>query len=304
MSATLVAPPDTGPRHDPDRAPSPRRRRGAGWALALAPLAVMLLLAVYPLLLVLGHAFENPDGTRGLAEWSRLFSSPVFTNTILTTVRVAVIATAISIVVGSFLATVMAFVPFPGVPLVVNAINVYLSFPSFLITLALIFVWGNVGVVNGVLASLSGGSAAPVHLLDGQWGVIIAEVIFFTPFVIRPMLAACQGMDLSQVEMASALGARPGRIVRSVIFPEVMPALLAGGSLVLMRTMNEFGIVLFTGAKDVVTLPKLVYTQAIARGNYTAAAIAALVNIGLSVVLYVLYRSVTSRAVGGRHARS
>lgn len=281
----------------------PRRRRGLGpsvW-LAIVPIAVMAALAVYPLMLVLSHAFQAPDGARSLEAWRTLFANPVFRDTIWTTVRVSVISTAICILVGTFLALVMAFVPFRGVSLVVNAINVYLSFPSFLITLALIFVWGNVGVVNGVLHNLGTGSA--VHLLDGQWGVVLAEVIFFTPFVIRPMLAACESTDYGQLEMAAALGARPVRIVRSIILPEIMPALLAGGSLVLMRTMNEFGIVLFTGAKDVVTLPTLVYTQAIARGNYTYAAIAAIVNIGLSVVLYVAYRSVTARAVGGRHAR-
>ncbi len=53
-----------------------------------------------------------------------------------------------------------------------------------------------------------------------------------------------------------------------------------------MRTMNEFGIVLFAGAKDVTTLPTLVYSQAISRGNYQVAAIAALVNIVLSLGLY------------------
>lgn len=277
------------------------RRLGPGAALAVVPVAVMAGFVVYPLLLVLSHAFQAPDGTRSLEAWRTLFANPVFRDTILTTVRVSVIATATCIVVGTFLAVVMAFIPFRGVSLVVNAINVYLSFPSFLITLALIFVWGNAGVVNGVLHNL--GTNRAVHLLDGQWGVILAEVIFFTPFVMRPMLAACEGMDMSQIEMAAGLGARPGRIIRSVIMPEIMPALLAGGSLVLMRTMNEFGIVLFTGAKDVVTLPTLVYTQAIARGNYTYAAIAAIINIGLSVALYVVYRSVTARAVGGRHAR-
>lgn len=281
--------------------PRLRRRPGTGVWLAIVPIAVMVALAVYPLLLVLSHAFQAPDGSRSLEAWRTLFANPVFRDTVLTTVRVSVISTGICIVVGTFLGLVMAFVPFRGVSLVVNAINVYLSFPSFLITLALIFVWGNVGVVNGVLHNLGTNSA--IHLLDGQWGVVLAEVIFFTPFVIRPMLAACEGTDSGQLEMAAALGARPVRIVRSIILPEIMPALLAGGSLVLMRTMNEFGIVLFTGAKDVVTLPTLVYTQAIARGNYTYAAIAAIVNIGLSVVLYIAYRSVTARAVGGRHAR-
>ncbi len=38
---------------------------------------------------------------------------------------------------------------------------------------------------------------------------------------------------------------------------------MAGGSLVLLLTLNEFGIVLFTGAKGVITLPVLIYTRGI-----------------------------------------
>ena len=45
--------------------------------------------------------------------------------------------------------------------------------------------------------------------------------------------------------------------------PEAWPALMAGGSLVLLLTLNEFGIVLFTGAKGVITLPVLIYTRGI-----------------------------------------
>lgn len=289
----------------PPRSPV-RRRQNRAWSgplMTLVPLIVMALFVIYPLLYVLSNAIKNTDGSYGLQAWSDLFGNPVFRDVIWTTVRIAVIATAISLVVGAFLATVMVFVPFRGVSLVINAINVYLSFPSFLVTLALVFVWGNVGIVNGALHGISS-SAPTITLLDGQWGVIMAEVIFFTPFVIQPLVGAYQSMDLTQVEMASALGAKPFRIVRTVILPEAMPTLLAGGSLVLMRTMNEFGIILFSGAKDVVTLPTLVYSQAVARGNYTYAAIAAAVNIALSVLLYACYRVVAARTIGGRNARS
>lgn len=278
-------------------------RPATSWLIGALPIAVMAILVVYPVLLLVGNAVEDSSGGFSVAEWSVLFQNPVFIDTILTTVRVAVIATIGCIVIGTFLAIVIAYVPFRGARVVTAALNVYLSFPSFLITLALVFIWGNVGIVNGAIDAATGGSAPPLHLLDSQWGVILAEVTYFTPFVVRPVLSALEVMDRSQVEVAESLGAGPTRIVGTLILPEVAPALLAGGALVLMRTMNEFGIVLFAGAKDVTTLPTLVYSQAISRGNYQVAAIAALVNIVLSLGLYLLYRQITARALGGSRAR-
>lgn len=96
--------------------------------------------------------------------------------------------------------------------------------------------------------------------------------------------------------MASSLGAGPARIVRRVILPEALPALAAGGSLVLVMCLNEFGIVLFTGAKDVTTLPMLVYGKAILESDYAAACVVAVVNIAISVGLFGLYRVVGKRA--------
>ncbi len=82
----------------------------------------------------------------------------------------------------------------------------------------------------------------PVDFLYSPWGVILAEVTIYTPFVMRPLLAAFSLIDVAQIEVASSLGARPGRIVRQVILPAAIPALLAGGSLCLLLTVNEFGI--------------------------------------------------------------
>ncbi len=134
----------------------------------------------------------------------------------------------------------------------------------------------------------------------GKWGVILAEITFYTPFVMRPLLAAFSQLDSALIEVASSLGARPLQIIREIIVPEAVPALLAGGSLCLLLTLNEFGIVLFIGAKGVITLPMVIYGKAIQEFDYTAGCVAAVVNIALSVGLYLLYRFLLSRSGGGR----
>ncbi|MGW4036427.1 2-aminoethylphosphonate ABC transporter permease subunit [Streptomyces sp. NPDC004778] len=279
-------------------APGPARSRTVpAWVWALPPVAVLALAFLYPLALVLQQSVTPDDGSGvSLAPYADVFASEAFRDALTTTVWLAVGSTVGCLVLGFALALVIAFVPFPGGKAVARFVDVFLSFPSFLITLALLFVYGSVGMANGLWTDVTGAADGPFHFLTTPWGVLLAEITYFTPFVMRPLLAAFSQLDTGQLEVASSLGAGPVRIIRQVILPEALPALAAGGSLVLVMCLNEFGIVLFTGAKDVTTLPMLVYSKAILESDYPAACVVAVVNIAISVGLYSLYRVVSRRA--------
>jgi len=131
-------------------------------------------------------------------------------------------------------------------------------------------------------------------------GVIAAEITFFTPFVVRPLLASFSMLPKAHLNVAASLGASPLRVFRSVVLPEAWPALTAGGGLVLLLTLNEFGIVLFTGAKGVTTLPVLIYTRGIVTFDLPGAAVIATVQIALSLSLYGAYRVAFARLTAQR----
>ncbi|MFE4279489.1 MULTISPECIES: 2-aminoethylphosphonate ABC transporter permease subunit [Streptomyces] len=290
----------TGPATTPDRASGGRARAGVrvvpAWLWGVPPVVVLALVFLYPLALVVQQSLTPENGGGAFDAYVSVFASHGFREALGTTVWLAVGATVGCLVLGFALALVIAFVPFPGAKGVAKFIDVFLSFPSFLITLALLFIYGTVGLANGVWSDLTGAADGPFHFLATPWGVLLAEITYFTPFVMRPLLAAFSQLDTAQLEVASSLGARPARIVRRVILPEALPALAAGGSLVLVMCLNEFGIVLFTGAKDVTTLPMLVYGKAILESDYSAACVVAVVNIAISVGLFGLYRVVSKRA--------
>ncbi|WP_432102330.1 2-aminoethylphosphonate ABC transporter permease subunit [Streptomyces sp. bgisy091] len=293
------APPPVPSTDDPARPRRPwRGAPGTTPALlwALPPVVALALAFLYPLVLVVQQSFTPDEGGTSLEPYNEVFASESFRSALMTTVWLALGSTAGCLVLGFVLALVIAFVPFPGARAVARFVDVFLSFPSFLITLALLFVYGSVGLANGVWTGVTGASEGPFHFLTTPWGVLLAEITYFTPFVMRPLLAAFSQLDGAQLEVASSLGAGPARVVRRVILPEALPALAAGGSLVLVMCLNEFGIVLFTGAKDVTTLPMLVYTKAILESDYPAACAVAVVNIVISVGLYGVYRVVSRRA--------
>ncbi|WP_343982473.1 2-aminoethylphosphonate ABC transporter permease subunit [Kribbella koreensis] len=252
------------------------------------PLLVLVGLVVYPLVLVAQESF-----TGGFATWRAVVGSGEFRAALVRTVQIAVCSTVGCMVVGTFLAVVISFVPFPGARVIAGMVDAMLALPSFLVALSFTFVYGSAGVL-GALVGDSG-------FLTTPWAVILAEITFYTPFVMRPLLGAMGQIPRVQLDVAASLGGGPWRVLRQVVLPEVKPALAAGGGLTLLLTLNEFGIVLFLGARDTTTLPMLVHTKGIVMFDYPGACVIAVVQVVLSIGLYVAMRAVLTRQ-GGRRA--
>lgn len=177
---------------------------GARLLWALPPVALLALVFLYPLALVVRQSFRPDTGGTSLQPYADVLASQVFREALWTTVWLAGASTAGCLVLGFVLALIIAFVPFPGARAVSRFIDVFLSFPSFLITLALLFVYGTVGMANGVWTGVSGAAEGPFAFLNTPWGVLLAEITYFTPFVMRPLLAAFSQLDTGQLEAASS----------------------------------------------------------------------------------------------------
>jgi 2-aminoethylphosphonate transport system permease protein len=265
------------------------------------PLFVLALAFLYPLALILIQALTTPAGAITLSHFTTVIFTELFRSALLHTIEIAVASSTGCLVLGFTIALILSFVPFPGGRDIARFIDTFIALPTFLMALAFTFIYGSAGVINGILIQFFGFEIPPVEFLYSIWGVILAEVTVYTPFVLRPLLAAFSLIDTAQIEVAGSLGAKPWQIVREIILPAALPALLAGGSLCLLLTVNEFGIVLFIGAKGVITLPLLVYGKAIQEGDYSAACVIAAINIVLSLSLYSLYRTAIAK-LGGKSA--
>ncbi len=280
---------------DTTLATRPRSPLDLGGFWIVPPAAVLALLFFYPLVLIIRQALIGEDGITSLSGFTQVLEARFFLSALLNTAVIAASATVGCLVLGLVLALILAFVPFPGSVFVARLIDTFIALPTFLVTLAFTFLYGSAGILNGALMKTFALSLPPVDFLYSSWGVILAEVTVYTPFVLRPLLAAFYLVDRGQIEAASILGARPFRIVYDVILPAAVPALIAGGSLCLLLTVNEFGIVLFIGAKGVITLPLLIYDKAIQESDYQVACIIAVVNIALSLGLFGFYRLAAGR---------
>ena len=265
------------------------------------PLLILVALFFYPFALIVMQALGGDQHVFSLANFERVMHTRQFANGIYNTIQIAVSASIGCLALGFIFSLVIAFVPFPGARFIGRLIDTFISLPTFLVALAFTFVYGSAGLINQSLVQTLHLQFPPLDFLYTRWGVILSEITVYTPFIMRPLLACFSQLDSAQIEVASSLGARPWRIIRQIILPAALPSLLAGGSLCLLLTVNEFGIVLFIGAKDVITLPLLIYNKAIQEFDYTTACVIAVVNIALSLGLYVCYRAIVS-FFGGRRA--
>ncbi|GAA6755004.1 iron ABC transporter permease [Thermus thalpophilus] len=114
-------------------------------------------------------------------------------------------------------------------------------FLAVLLTLPLA-IPGYVGAY--VLLSATGpGGILPLPRLEGYWGALWVLSLITYPYLFLGLRAAFLGLDPSQEEAARTLGLGPLRAFFQVVFPQLLPALLAGYLVVGLHVLGDFGTV-------------------------------------------------------------
>jgi len=155
------------------------------------------------------------------------------------TVLTALGAAIFNGVYGLALAWVLVRYEFPGRRLLDTLIDVPFALPTAVAGLALTALFAENGWFGAPLASLG------IWVAYTPLGIMIAMTFTSLPFVVRTVQPVLEDLGSDMEEAARSLGAGDARIIRSVIFPEVFPAFLAGVSLSFARNLGEFGAVVF-----------------------------------------------------------
>jgi molybdate transport system permease protein len=80
-------------------------------------------------------------------------------------------------------------------------------------------------------------------------GLVLGSMVFSLPFMVNPILSGFDALPRSLTEAAYVLGKSPWRTLRSVLLPNLRPAVLSGSALAFAHTLGEFGVVLMIGGK-------------------------------------------------------
>jgi molybdate transport system permease protein len=78
-------------------------------------------------------------------------------------------------------------------------------------------------------------------------GLVVGSVIYSLPFAVQPIVAGFSAVDGSLIDAARLLGARPIRLVRTILVPLAGRSLLTAAVLSFLHTLGEFGVVLMLG---------------------------------------------------------
>ncbi|MGP3981181.1 ABC transporter permease [Streptomyces sp. KR80] len=230
-----------------DASRTARRPQGpAQWALLWSALAVVALLILLPLGVLVERSLAGPDGY-GFAFYRALQSAADSGGTFVVapleavwnSLRYAVVATAIALVVGGLAAAALTrragrvlrgFDALLMLPLGVSAVTVGFG---FLITL----------------------DEPPLDLRSSWFLVPLAQALVGVPFVVRTMLPVLRAVDERLREAAAVLGASPLRAWREVDLPLVRRALLVAAGFAFAVSIGEFGATVFIARPDNPTLP-------------------------------------------------
>jgi len=280
------------------RAAVKRRERAAQWHLLFIAVVVLGPLVIYPLVRLVALSLSGPHGI-GLEAYAAFFGNPETRGVIGTTLWILFASAGLASLLGVALASLLFFKPFPGARMVTRFLELFVAFPSFLVAFTLIFLYGSQGSVSIGLQRLFHLQAPPLDFLFGVGGVILAEVVFYAPFVVRPTLASFATLDMRLIEAARSLGASGSMVAFKVILPLAWPGIAAGTILCFLLTLNEFGILLVLGSAHLITLPVAIYSSATVDLDLPTAAAGAVVMLVMSLSLYALYRQVNRRNVKG-----
>jgi 2-aminoethylphosphonate transport system permease protein len=276
---------------------SAARRRNGLAHLNIAVLTVLVLgpLVIYPLLRLVWLSLSAAHGLSFQA-YSSFFHNPDTRGVIGTTLWVLCASAGLASILGVLIAALLFFKPFPGTRLLTRFLELFVAFPSFLVAFTLIFLYGTQGSISIGLQQLFHLDAPPINFLFGIGGVILAEVVFYAPFVVRPTLASFALLDMRLVEAARSLGANTAMVAWRVVLPLAWPGIAAGTILCFLLTLNEFGILLVLGSARLITLPVAIYSAATVDMDLPTAAAGAVVMLAMSLSLYALYRRANRRS--------
>jgi 2-aminoethylphosphonate transport system permease protein len=276
-----------------------QRRRRRTWLHGLNQAAILLLvlgpLIVYPLARLVWLSLDSEHGV-GLQAYRSFFSNPETRGVLGATLAILGTSAGLASLLGVSLAALLFFKPFPGARLLTRFLELFVAFPSFLVAFTLIFLYGSQGSIGIAAQHLFGLSEPPFNFLFGSGGVILAEVIFYTPFVVRPTLASFALLDMRLLEAARSLGAGLLTVAWRVVLPGAWPGIAAGVILCFLLTLNEFGILLVLGSAHLVTLPVAIYAAATVDLDLPVAAAGAVTMLAMSLALYAVYRRLNRRA--------
>ena len=261
--------------------PKQRRRLVPGFSLTLGfTVTYLSLIVLFPLVMV----FVKTSGL-GWDGFLKAISSPRVIAACKLTFGASALAAVINALFGFVLAWVLVRYRFPGRKFLDAAVDLPFAMPTAVAGIALTAIYAPKGWLGQYFAEHG------IKIAFAPPGILIALTFIGLPFVVRTLQPVIEQLDNAQEEAAKSLGATRWQTFRRVVFPPLLPALIAGTTLAFARAVGEYGSVVFIsgnmpGKTEIV--PLLIITKLEQYDYAGATALAALMLIISFVLLFAI----------------
>lgn len=258
----------------------------------LMPAPGVLLVALFlllPLLLMFRYSFDRFTPGELLAgaftfdNYLKFFSDSFYQRVLGTTVFVAVVTTALCLVLALPLSYYISRLDHPRLK---SALIILVVLPLLMgnavRTAGWMVILGDRGIVNSILIGL-GLSARTI--LYTPTAVIIGLTSVLLPFMVITLQSVMEGIDRRLEEAALNLGAGPLTTFAKVVIPLAMPGIVAGTVLCLILSMNAYATPVLIGGPKFHMMAPTIYDQVTQGANWPFGSALAFVLMTVTVVL-------------------
>ena len=162
-----------------------------------------------------------------------------------------------------------------------------------------IYAWmgmlGSNGVINNFLL-LTGVIAEPLRMMNTDFAVFVGVVYSYLPFMVLPLYANLEKLDLTLNEAAMDLGSRPWRVFVDITLPLSLPGIVAGAMLVFIPATGEYVIPTLLGSASNPMIGRVLADEFFLNRDWPVAAAVAVALLLLLVVPIMIYSHLESRA--------
>jgi putrescine transport system permease protein len=233
------------------------------------------------------------------ANYVMLAEDEIYLLSYLKSLTVAAVSTAILVLSGFPIAYAMARAPRRAQPLLVTLI-ILPFFTSFLIR---VYAWINIlqhdGLLNRALLGL-GLVSEPVTWLATDTAVYIGLVYSYLPFMVLPIYASLEKLDVTLLEAAADLGCPRWKAFWLVTVPLALPGLAAGALLCFIPIVGEFVIPDLLGGSESTMIGQTLWVEFFANKDWPVASAVAVVLVVLLVAPIAVYQNLQVREIERR----
>lgn len=249
------------------------KKRRAPKVLSSAYLIIVLLFIYLPIGYLILFSFNEGKSMTNFSGFSlkwyeSMFSNRMMIESIRTTLIVAVVATAVSTVVGTVAAIGLSKAKRIVRSIILEVNNLPVMNPDIVTAIGLMLLFISVKFQLGMLS------------------LILSHISFCTPYVILSVMPKLRQLDDNVAEAAMDLGATPWKALTKVIIPQIYPAILSGALIAFSMSFDDFVISYFTAGMDVQNISMYVYSMK--RYNPSVNAMSTLIVVVVTLILVLV----------------